>query len=55
VWRREDGAVIGREHQTELGERGERVVTGERVEKGVPRGDVARGRGDILEDGEGGR
>jgi hypothetical protein len=28
VWRREDGVVIGGEHQAELGERGEGVVTG---------------------------
>jgi len=55
VRRREDDAVVGGEHQAEVGERGEGVVTGERVEEGVPRGHIARGSGDILEDGEGGR
>lgn len=55
VRRREGGAVVGREHQAEVGERGVGVVTGERVEEGVPRGDITRGGGDILEDSEGGR
>jgi hypothetical protein len=37
----------------EMGESGEGLVAGERVEEGVPRGDVAQGGGDVGEDDKG--
>lgn len=48
----EDG-VGGGHHGAEMGKSGEGLVAGERVEEGVPRGNVAQGGGDVGEDGKG--